>query len=496
MKNTSNFSGIFVFVAITIAFVFTNCNGETTDITKQDLTGTVTLDNMSPNVGETIKATYNGGNGTGLKTWQWKSGDIIISNATIDSYTVTTADIGNILTAIVSFADQNGNLSASTNVVAIIKPEPKPNSFNKINDMATYLIGLDANTVDTPYEIILYDLDISSNFFSVSDPLGGLFNAFNGKYVSLDMSACTGTSIPNILYWNTPNLRNNRDRLVSIILPSNIKSIGDYAFLGCDGLTGELIIPDSVEKIGTSAFFNCSRLNSIILGNSLNSIDERFGFSNCTDLISINVSSGNSTYSSVDGVLYNKPITNLILCPGGKTSVEVPDTVTSINSEAFDRCGKLTEINVNSSNSTHSSVDGVLYNKSMSILIRCPEGKEGVLIIQNGVTSIWMDSFLRCSKLTSVTIPSTVIGIGSYAFSDCSGLTIITIPNSVTSIGDGAFARCTSLVSVTFLGFIGPGNFSTSAFDGNLHDKYLDLTNGLAGTYTRSNGTSTTWTKQ
>ena len=65
------------------------------------------------------------------------------------------------------------------------------------------------------------------------------------------------------------------------------------------------------------------------------------------------------------------------------------------------------------------------------------------------VTSIGNYAFNKCSGLTSVTIPNSVISIGDYAFYDCTGLTSVTIGNSVTSIGNNAFEYCTGLTSVT-----------------------------------------------
>ena len=69
--------------------------------------------------------------------------------------------------------------------------------------------------------------------------------------------------------------------------------------------------------------------------------------------------------------------------------------------------------------------------------------------IPNSVTSILSDAFHSCSSLTSVTIPNSITKIDNYTFRYCSSLTSITIPNSVTSIGWSAFAYCSSLTSVT-----------------------------------------------
>ena len=68
------------------------------------------------------------------------------------------------------------------------------------------------------------------------------------------------------------------------------------------------------------------------------------------------------------------------------------------------------------------------------------------------VTSIGYEAFVRCTGLTSVTIPSSVISIDKYAFYGCTGLTSLSIPSSVTSIGGCAFVSCTGLTSITVAG--------------------------------------------
>jgi hypothetical protein len=121
------------------------------------------------------------------------------------------------------------------------------------------------------------------------------------------------------------------------------------------------------------------------------------------------------------------------------------------------------------------------------------------VVIPNGVTSIENGAFRGCQKLTSITIGSGVTTIGQAAFSGCRSLASVTIPASVKTIGFNVFGGCTSLTSVTFQGSIPASGFNASAFGrdnelGDIRDKYL-AANGGAGTYTRPNSTSKTWTK-
>jgi hypothetical protein len=181
-------------------------------------------------------------------------------------------------------------------------------------------------------------------------------------------------------------------------------------------------------------------------------------------------------------------------------SVTIPESVNDINTEAFAACTSLTAINVASGNNSYSSQDGVVYDKNKKTLIRYPRGKTASSFsIPNSVTAIGDAAFNSCDKLTSVTIPNSVSSIGERVFFACTNLTSITIPSSVTSIGYNAFGY--NITSITFQGVIAPdklgkrenNNSFISPFDGDLRDKYLM---GGKGTYTKPNSKSETWTKQ
>ena len=242
-----------------------------------------------------------------------------------------------------------------------------------------------------------------------------------------------------------------------------VTGIGGSAFRGSS--VTNVTIPSSVTNIGLFAFLRCATLTAIV------------------------VETNNPAYSSAEGVLFDKNQTALICCPGGKVgSYTIPDSVTSIWTEAFDSCISLTNvtlgasvasvplatglafynctalsaITVHPSNSTYSSVEGVLFNKNATTLVLYPLGKPGSYTIPNGVTNIGYFAFYVCNNLTGITIPTSVTQIDSGAFNHCRSLTNVTIPSSVTTIADSAFRNCSSLTNVTIPSSV--TNIGDSAF--------------------------------
>jgi len=251
-------------------------------------------------------------------------------------------------------------------------------------------------------------------------------------------------------------------------ISTGVINIDEYALRDCSHITS-VTMPESVITIGQGAFYRCSSLISIEIPSTVKEIGMD-AFFECFSLTSINVNEFNTEYASIDGVLYNKVLTTLIHCPSGKegelnipegmtvisisgcpliTSIIIPKSVMSIESLFFG-CPSLSSINVDLENKNYASYDGVLYSKDFSIVIRCPEGKEGMVSLPNNVTIIGDHSFYSCAFVTNITIPDGITIIGYSAFYSCTSLTSINIPDGLTTVGDGAFARCSTLTSIAF----------------------------------------------
>lgn len=123
--------------------------------------------------------------------------------------------------------------------------------------------------------------------------------------------------------------------------------------------------------------------------------------------------------------------------------VYLGENVEYISPLAFDACDSLEWIEVSEKNPYYMTVDGVLYSKSGNIIVRYPENKINVsFTIPDFVTIVGKNAFNRCRNLIEVNIPESVIELQEKSFAYCTHLQKIKIPLFMQMIGNAAFADC------------------------------------------------------
>jgi|GEM_PF-5403835 len=202
------------------------------------------------------------------------------------------------------------------------------------------------------------------------------------------------------------------DKLTTVTVPASVTNLDDWAFRGCAKLTAidvsssnpnytsnsgvlfskdtktlisypagkpnlEYIVPPNVETIKQFAFFDNILIEIVTIPNSVTNIQSG-AFVGCTSLKAINIDGTNSNCVSVNGVLFNKEMTTLILYPSKKeeSSYTIPASVTKID-YAFRECVYLESVNVESGNTSFISEGGVLFNATKTELILYPGLKAG-----------------------------------------------------------------------------------------------------------------------
>ena len=161
-----------------------------------------------------------------------------------------------------------------------------------------------------------------------------------------------------------------------IVIPDGVKIIGEGAF-ACKKQITKVIIPDSVKHIDVTAFWACHRLTDISMGKGVETIGKQ-AFAICTSLTEVII--GESVKHIEANAFYE--CKNLQI-------VKIPESVTQIDSGVFDLCESLTNIEVDDKNQYYSSINGNLYNKNKTTLIRYALGKKDtVFILPNSVREL------------------------------------------------------------------------------------------------------------
>lgn len=205
----------------------------------------------------------------------------------------------------------------------------------------------------------------------------------------------------------------------------------------------DIAIPESingyvVRHIGQKAFYSSQLLTSVKLPNTILTIDDD-AFHFCRALKIINVPEG---VTKIGKMAFR-------YCDENLTNIHVPESVDFIGDRAFHHCDKLNNISVAENNKNYSSQNGILFDKSKQTLIHYPRTKSEISYsIPTTVTTIANSAFECNDTLTKITIPDSVETIGSCAFERCIKIKSFKLGSGVKKINSRAFWSCDNLTNI------------------------------------------------
>jgi YD repeat-containing protein len=259
-----------------------------------------------------------------------------------------------------------------------------------------------------------YCTNIESVYVSWSSPLsittaypsGAVFSGLTLSGIKLVVPAGTGAAYAAADVWKEFNIREGDSS------PANSDFVVvNGVLVGYNGSGGDVVIPDNlgITAIG-NAFQGKNNITSVVVPDGVDNIRA----------------------NAFDGSFLE--------------TISIPASVTSIGDGAFYKCSRLTSVTVDAGNTTYSSANGVLYNKNQTVLIYYPAGKtDPAFAIPGTVTQIYKNAFsFSQSGLSVVTIPGSVTSIGESAFSYCFDLSSVHVSwNTPVSINANVFSSLT-----------------------------------------------------
>lgn len=311
-----------------------------------------------------------------------------------------------------------------------------------------------------------------------ANPLLYAGHLYSGNEVTYLNFPSTVTKVKDFAFYNCRGL-------TSISIPNNVTEIGACAFQFCENVTS-LYIGEGMTKIGNVAFNGCTSLTTLRCRAATPPTISSDSFNSCYNTATLRVPNSclsayqNATYwknftsiigeydfkvnniyylitgsNTVSVTYYNKSVgtdyTGNVVIPSTVTKNGVTYTVTAIGDYAFSRC-PVTSVTLPNS---ITSIERNAFQNCTSLTS---------ITIPDNVTKISLQAFEGCTALSEVNLGNGLLTIGPWAFMSCTSLTSIEFPASVTTIGGSAFNGCSALTSITCLA-VTPPTIDSSTFD-------------------------------
>lgn len=280
---------------------------------------------------------------------------------------------------------------------------------------------------------------------------------------SIEGNAFTGTSIWTIEVDQENPVYDSRGGCNAIIQTDINKLI-----TGCKST----VIPDDVLSIGVSAFENATGLTTINLPSSVESIGE-YAFANCSGLTTIYAERPlpPTIYGNTFLNMAHSNVTVNVLC-GALSDYKNAEIWSGLSFNYVDPCNIVfADANVKAICVTNwdTNRDGELsYAEAAAVTTLNPSGENNSSVFKGntnitsfnelqyftGLTNIGTYSFMNCSNLTSIILPSTVTTLGIGVLRGCSRLVSVTLPESLSEIGSAMFQLCSALTQIDIPGSV------------------------------------------
>ena len=267
-------------------------------------------------------------------------------------------------------------------------------------------------------------------------------SAFNCCY------GLTSIAIPNSVTEIGGDAFSYCSSLSSVTIPNSVTSIGGFAFGFCINLAS-VFIPNSITNIESTTFYSCTSLTSITIPNSVTHIGHQ-AFLNCTSLTTIHVEATTPPALEDSTVFMNTPSPICVIPCGTLAAYQASDWASQVSEFVEEGC---VPIQMCGDDLYWEYADGVLtitgtgdmydYADGANVPWNDVRGNIKTVILPDAMTKIGQNAFYRCTNLTTINMPASLIAIGEKAFAQDSKLIgALTLPATLAEIGERAFYNC------------------------------------------------------
>jgi len=216
-----------------------------------------------------------------------------------------------------------------------------------------------------------------------------------------------------------------------LYIPDTVTEIRSSAFAYCSGFTGDIVMPENLVKIGSAAFAECINFDGkIVFNDGLREIGNA-AFANCSNIV------GDLHFPEGLHTIGNRAFS---LCSSLDGEVYIPFSLKKWEAHNVWECRKLKAYTVADGHDSFCTINGVLYDKNATTLLSCPGTYSGVLNVPESVEVIETCAVYECHNITEINLPSGLISVKTNGLSWLPGLKKpIVLPKTLMNIGTHAF---------------------------------------------------------